>query len=249
MAGDDYRQIDWNLCARHDELRTFPLAPSDNRFVYLLVDCSPSMGAADPTKFAAARDWAYGLASIALAGGASVGAASIAQHIETELPPIRGRCHAAELDRFFTPLAVSDAATDLHAAVQEFLLLRRPAGLAIVVSDFLDGAGLRRRSTCCGRRASSHFLHVVSPQDAEPRLRGAIELQDAETGIKRRLVVGAADLRRYRRHFARFCALLEGYCCRHQLGWLRIDTAAGVDVNLRQIMRPGIWSSRFRRRV
>ena len=36
--GDDYRQIDWNLCARHDELLTKQFPGEADRPVYLLLD-------------------------------------------------------------------------------------------------------------------------------------------------------------------------------------------------------------------
>jgi uncharacterized protein (DUF58 family) len=251
VAGDDYRQIDWNVCARHDELRSFPIRRRDERFVYLLVDCSRSMGAAEPAKFAMARDWAFGLASMALAGGAvTVGAAAIAERVETELRPLRGGRHAASLRQFFSPLTASGATTDLQSAVQDFLRRGRPPGLAIVVSDFLDSRGFAPALDLLRQARFEPFVaQVVSPADAEPGWQGAIELEDAETGVRRPLFAEPADLRRYRRHFARFCASLEHYCAQHQLGWLRLDTARGVDAGLRQILRSGIWSAQFRRRV
>ena len=251
VAGDDYRQIDWNVCARHDELRSLPILPPDNRFVYLLVDCSRSMSVADPTKFQTARRWALGLASIALAGGAvAVGAAAIAERVEAELRPVRGRRHAAALDRFFAPLAAGARATDLLSAVEDFLSRRRPTGLAIVVSDFLDPRGFAPALDRLRRaRFEPLVAHVISPHDSTPEWKGAIELEDAETGARRRFVASAVDLRRYREHFARFCASMQSYCRQNQLVRLRIDTAACVDDSLRQIMRPDIWSSQFRRRA
>ena len=199
------------------------------------------------------RDWAFGLASIAwrLAGGAAtVGAAAIAERVEAEFRPLRGGRHAASLRKFFSPLAARSATTDLQSAVQDFVRRRRPPGLAIVVSDFLDSRGFAPALDLLRRARFEPFVaHVVSPQDAEPGWHGAIELEDAETGARRPFFAEPADLRRYRRHFARFCASLEHYCAQHQLGWLRIDTVRGVDAGLRQIMRPGIWSAQFRRRV
>ena len=38
--GDDYRQVDWSLCARHDELRVKQYEGEADRPVYLLLDCS-----------------------------------------------------------------------------------------------------------------------------------------------------------------------------------------------------------------
>ena len=49
--GDDYRAVDWNICARHDELVTRRFVGEADRHVYLLLDRSASMGLGEPVKF------------------------------------------------------------------------------------------------------------------------------------------------------------------------------------------------------
>ena len=55
VPGDDYRAIDWNVCARHDELVWRRPAAAADRRVYVLLDCSRSMATGRPPKFDAAR--------------------------------------------------------------------------------------------------------------------------------------------------------------------------------------------------
>ena len=249
-AGDDYRQIDWKLCARHDELRTFAPPARDERLVYLLLDVSASMAGLGGAKFAVARQWAGGLAAIALAGGARVAGAAIGRRVEAQLPPVCGSRQAAALSRFFDPLAPSSCGTDLRAAIDGFLRLGLPPGLAIVVSDFFDPPGFAPAlDALVQARFEPLVAQVVAPEDARPELRGPVELFDVESGRSRRVTLTAADLARYRRHFARFEMSLAQYCARRGLARVRIDTAAGADVALRQLMRPGVWSPQFRRRV
>ncbi len=65
--GDDFRYLDWNLYARHDELLLKRFQEEEDLHVYFLLDCSRSMGFGDPPKFDFARQVTAALAYIALA--------------------------------------------------------------------------------------------------------------------------------------------------------------------------------------
>ncbi|MEZ6046865.1 MAG: DUF58 domain-containing protein [Planctomycetaceae bacterium] len=49
--GDDFRHIDWSLYARHDELLLKRFQEEEDLHLYLMLDCSPSMGFGTPPKF------------------------------------------------------------------------------------------------------------------------------------------------------------------------------------------------------
>src|SRR3954453_12085359 len=65
--GDDFRYLDWNLYARHDELLLKRFQEEEDLHVYFLLDCSRSMGFAGGKKFDLARQLTAALAYIALA--------------------------------------------------------------------------------------------------------------------------------------------------------------------------------------
>src|SRR6266404_8700107 len=65
--GDDFRYLDWNLFARLDELLLKRFREEEDLHVYLLLDCSRSMGYGQEPKFDFARQVAAALAYIALA--------------------------------------------------------------------------------------------------------------------------------------------------------------------------------------
>ena len=64
--GDDFRWIDWSVCARHDELISRYRPAGEDRGVTILVDCSRSMSVGEPKKFDAARRGAAALGAMAL---------------------------------------------------------------------------------------------------------------------------------------------------------------------------------------
>ena len=53
--GDDFRYLDWNLYARHDELLLKRFQEEEDLHVYFLLDCSRSMAFGSPPKFDFAR--------------------------------------------------------------------------------------------------------------------------------------------------------------------------------------------------
>ena len=65
--GDDFRYLDWNVYARHDELLLKRFQEEEDLHVYLLLDCSKSMAFGDPSKFDYVRRVGAALAYIALA--------------------------------------------------------------------------------------------------------------------------------------------------------------------------------------
>src|SRR6476619_6821924 len=65
--GDDFRYLDWNVYARHDELLLKRFQEEEDLHVYLLLDASRSMAHGTPPKFDYARQVAAALAYIALA--------------------------------------------------------------------------------------------------------------------------------------------------------------------------------------
>jgi hypothetical protein len=78
----------------------------------------------------------------------------------------------------------------------------------VVISDLLTPLGVSSglESLRLGRQADVVILHVVSPQEMEPRLSGEIELVDSETNEVLELGVSLETLAAYR---ARFGAWLD----------------------------------------
>src|SRR5437764_7211392 len=64
--GDDFRYLDWHVFARHDQLLLKRFQEEQDLHVYILLDCSRSMGFGSPCKFDFARQVAAALAYIAL---------------------------------------------------------------------------------------------------------------------------------------------------------------------------------------
>src|SRR5262249_45821662 len=103
-AGDDYRYPDWNLYARHEELLLKRFQEEEDLHVYLLLDCSRSMGFGSPPKFDFARQVTAALAYIALADLDRIAVVAFADDIVADFPLTRGKARILPLLQFLEDL-------------------------------------------------------------------------------------------------------------------------------------------------
>jgi uncharacterized protein (DUF58 family) len=142
--GDDFRYLDWNVFARHDELLLKRFQEEEDLHVYILLDCSRSMAFGSPSKFDYARQVAAALAYIALADLDRVAVVAFARGIVADFPLTRGKGRILSLLKFLEALPVDDGLTDLGRTAENFIHRSQRRGLAVVVSDLFDPAGYQR---------------------------------------------------------------------------------------------------------
>src|SRR5271170_232508 len=102
--GDDFRYLDWNLYARHEELLLKRFQEEEDLHVYLLLDCSRSMSFGTPPKFDLARQVTAALAYIALADLDRIAVVGFANEIVADFPLTRGKGRVLSLLRFLEGL-------------------------------------------------------------------------------------------------------------------------------------------------
>lgn len=237
--GDDFRHVDWKAYQRLDRLLLRLFQEEQDLPIYLMIDCSRSMAPGRPSKLHYSRQVAAALCYIGLAHLDRVTLFAYAQGMVRETAPQRGK---GRILRVFDFLRDLDAAghTDARTAFSTFCARRRPRGVAVVVSDFLDPRG--PTSALDILRYAHHdivAIHVVDPADAAPAVRGEVQLVDAETGDTRSLDVTPSIVAAYEATFARFCVELEEYCSKYQLGYLRTDTRVPFEDAILRVFRQG----------
>ena len=219
--GDDYRQIDWNACARHDELWFRPVPPLDDRPWYLLIDCSRSMTTGRPSKWDRAVRIAAGLAAAALGRLDRVGLLGFADGVMAAFPPRRGPALCLKLAKFLGQLQPEGKRADLAAASARLAIWGSP-GRTIVIGDFLAPDGYRRGLHTLRRLGHAVCaIHLCHREDAQPNLRGAVALCDIETGDRLATVLDQRDLAAYRATFDAFCKTVHSFCERQGIAYHR----------------------------
>jgi uncharacterized protein (DUF58 family) len=223
--GDDYRYVDWNLCARHDELWSKQFPGEADCPVYLLLDCSRSMALGRPPKFDVARRAVAALAYLALDRLEQVTVLGFSDRIAAGLAPIRHRARILKLVRFLERLSPRPEPTDLAAAAGQFVGRCQRHGLAVVISDLYDPAGFQHGLGILRRGGyQARVVHLYDPREASPEALGDSELVDVERGVSRQATVTERHLARYRRLHAEFQASVRGYCAAYGLPCVQVPT-------------------------
>jgi uncharacterized protein (DUF58 family) len=184
QPGDDLRHVNWNLWARTDRLYVKQFKSDTNLNLYLILDCSGSMGCANGP----APKWRYGaraaaaLAYLSLlardAPGVFLISGGVRDHVPPKVRPGQLREVAALLDQ-----APVQGQSRMGLDLDEVLQLCRRRGVVILISDLFDDpevvfGGLN------DLRFYGHeviLLHVLDPWEDRLPEQGQFEFRDLET--------------------------------------------------------------------
>ena len=236
--GDDFRYIDWNVYARHGDLLLKRFQEEQDLHVYLMLDCSRSMGFGNLPKFDLARRLVAALAYIALADLDRISVLSFADGVIDEFPLTRGKARILPLMKFLESQQVGGEDTNLAHSVQGLLHRSQRSGIAVVVSDLFDEHGFQTGlDQLRYRRFDGHVLQLHDPQEADPAQLGDVELMDVETESVRKVTVTEKNLRTYKELFERHQLSVRQYCRRYALGCTQSSSTVSFDELILRMMR------------
>jgi uncharacterized protein (DUF58 family) len=206
VAGDDVRQMDWNVTARTGEPHVRVHLAERVLVTWLVLDTSPSMqfGTADRRKADVAEGVAIAVGHIATRRGNRLGFVTFGDEHERWLPPRQGRLGLIGLLgtlREEQPQTRERlGATELGAALRRTGSLATQRAIVIVVSDFRGPRDWRRPLVELAGRHEVVAVEVRDPREQELPNAGVLWLVDPETGRQVRADTRSAKLR------ARFAA-------------------------------------------
>lgn len=238
--GDDFRFIDWNVFFRTDNLFLKLFEEEEDLYIYLLLDCSGSVDFGQPYKFHYLRRLAAAIGYLGLASLDRVFVIPFTESLPASAAQqlaIRGKGKVFRLLHFLEKLKATGP-TNLAHCMKTFAGSRRKRGLAVVLSDFYDKAATSGLNALRYQKFEVFVIHCVSPQEAEPHLLGDLRLHDTETGRFREVTLTESLLRRYRDAFGQYCASLEQFCRKSEIGYVRCRTDAPFqDIIIRMLRR------------
>jgi uncharacterized protein (DUF58 family) len=241
--GDDYRHIDWNAYARTERLLLRLFEQEEDLGVSLLLDCSGSMGAhatsGGLTKLARGKQLVAALAYVALSGLDRVSIHALGVDEQARMPAARGKAQIFAALAFLRKLSPSGP-TDLASAVARFIARQKRRGLVVLISDLYDPKGVEHAiSALRYARFELHVIRVLDASEAEPALRGDVELIDSETGLARSVTVTPALLARYRAAFEAHRSRIESFCREKHVPLHTVTTREALDTATLRVLRRG----------
>ena len=217
--GDDFRYLDWNVYARLGDLLLKRFQEEQDLNVYLMLDCSRSMGFGDPAKFDLARHLIAALAYIALADLDRINVLAFSNNIVEEFPLTRGKARILPLMKFLEKLEITGSDTDLGKSTQALIHRSGRPGMAVVISDLFDEHGFEHGlDQLRYRRFDGHIIQLHDPKEKDPALLGDVEMIDVETESQRKVTVTEKNVRKYKELFEQHQTSVRDYCRNYGLG-------------------------------
>jgi uncharacterized protein (DUF58 family) len=247
--GDDLRFLDWNAFARLDDLTIRTFRAEREIEVTILVDASASMGLPrEDDKLGFALGLAASLAYVAMASndavrlGAFTAARGGAARLETS--PLHRRRETYPAFRPFVDAVRPGGATRMSEAVGRLLLERRPAGLVILISDFLVSASEYEQALrgLLRARHAVKAIHVLGDRESGGNYPpGHYRVRDSETGELCEVTLGASAAENCRRRVERLSADLAAFCAANAVAYARAFGASHFDdIVMREFPRLGV---------
>jgi len=226
--GDDIRYIDWNVYAHLEELVVKVFEQEETLPTYVLLDRSASMSIGSPPKLLLGAQVAAALAYVGLAEQNPVRVSLFAGGLVSSSRVLRGKAHIYEVCELLD--ASPAGTTDFSAALEAFSSDSRLPGVALLISDFLDPAGvLKGVRLLAGRKFDVFALHVVAPDELHPGLSGDVEFQDVESGARLRVAVRKDTVERFGVFFEGHCEALRAELRRCGARYIRLSVVQPLD--------------------
>ena len=260
VLGDDFRYLDWNLYGRLDKLFLKLYEEERELPVRIFLDASESMTFGEPRKFDFARQVAAAIGYVALCGfdrvsinvfpsgerGAANAETSAVRSpqaaVQNSLSRVRGKKSSLQYLQNLSRLHAGGTA-NFNDSIRRGALEARQAGLAVVLSDFLDPAGYEAGLTALiGRGFQVNVIQILAPEELAPTTFGDLRLVDAESGDEREVTFGKFRLKHYQHTVQNFCGRLNEYC--KTRGMNHFMAASNTDLSdllLKQLRQAEVW--------
>src|SRR2546430_837991 len=158
------------------------------------------------------------------------------------LRSVRGKKSAIQ---FFQNLGgvTAGGAANLNEALRRGALEARQAGVAIVLSDFLDPAGYESGLTALvGRGFQVDIVQILSPEELSPTTFGDLRLVDSESGGMQEVTFGRYRMKSYRQTVQNFLQRLREYCKVRGINFFAVSSNTNLqELLLKQLSQAEVW--------
>lgn len=196
--GDDIRDIDWNVTARHNHPYVKVYEEERELTVMLLVDVSGSrnFGAVGTEKRDMIAEIAATLAFSAIQNNDKIGVIFFSDRIEKFIPPKKGKKHILFIIRELLDFVPQSRGTDIAMAVRYFADAMKRRCTTFVISDFIDSSDYKQAMQVACNRHEIMAMQVYDKRDASLPDVGLMRVSDLETGASRWIDTSSSSVRK-----------------------------------------------------
>lgn len=236
VPGDDLRLIDWNLYARLDQLFLKLFLEEEDLHFFALIDASESMNFGDPTKLRVAKQLAAALGYVGLCRADRVSVAALGPQ-GRRAPILRGRASLWKMLQYLESVS-SGTNVSLYDGVKDFSIRNSGTGVAVLLTDLMDKQGYESAlRMLIGRRMDVFVMHILSPEEIDPPLRGDRKLIDVEDGDSAEVTINSYVLEKYKQTVQSFIGSVKTFCARRSIVYIPVRTETPVETIVTKYLR------------
>ncbi len=229
VAGDDLRQLDWNLYARLDKLIIKLFSEEEDLHFYTLIDNSRSMEFGEPSKLQYAKQLAAALSFVGLIRADRVRIEALGQAAGARSPVLRGRASVWRMLEHIEAIEPSEQ-TSLTEGVKNFCLRNRGQGVVVFISDLMDKEGYETALRYfVSQQVDCYVIQVLSEEELSPDVKGDLKLVDCEDQDEAEITVSAPLLARYKKTLDAFVGGAQDFCTRRGMHYLLANNQLPVE--------------------
>lgn len=198
QPGDDIRDIDWNVTARHNKPYVKVYEEERELTVMLLVDVSGSrnFGACGEIKKERVAAISAILSFSSIQNNDKVGVIFFSDKIEKFIPPKKGKKHILLIIREIINFEPESSGTNIDVALQFMTNAIKKRCSAFLISDFIDDHDYFKSMSIANRKHDLASIQVYDRRDAEMPDVGLVRVRDLERGTDRWLDTSSSSARK-----------------------------------------------------
>lgn len=185
--GDDVRDIDWNVTARHNHPYVKVYEEERELTVMLLVDVSGSrmFGAVGEDKREMIAEVAATIAFSAIQNNDKIGVIFFSDKIEKFIPPKKGKKHILFIIRELLDFTPENKGTDIAMALRYFTDALKKRTTSFLISDFIDDKDYYTAMSVASSKHDLIGIQIYDKRDTQIPDIGLLRVKDLETGRER----------------------------------------------------------------
>lgn len=185
--GDDIRDIDWNVTARHNRPYVKVYEEERELTVMLLIDVSGSrlFGALGEEKKEKIAEIAATIAFSAIHNNDKVGVIFFSDQIEKFIPPKKGRKHILAIISLLLDFQPQSRGTDISVALSYLTDALKKRCTTVLISDFIDEHDYSKALSIASSKHDLIAVQVYDKRDAQLPDVGLMRIADLETGMSK----------------------------------------------------------------
>lgn len=182
--GDDVRDIDWNVTARHHKPYIKVYEEERELTVMLLVDVSNSrmFGAQGQEKMEIIAEIAATIAFSAILNNDKIGVIFFSDKIEKFIPPKKGRKHILFIISQLLDFKPENSGTDIELVLEYFSNALKKRCTTFLISDMIDSVDYKKVLTVASKKHDLMGIQIYDKRDSQLPPIGLMQVADLETG-------------------------------------------------------------------